>query len=78
MFETIEDRQQIAELIGLLQKCGQELSEARRIAKDIITRKLPRPEWVRTIYRQKYPQWNQMILEIRELVAQVKEEAGNG
>jgi hypothetical protein len=73
MFEEINDEKELTQLIANLRLAGEDLSRARKLAKDIILRKRPRPEFVRSVQRQLYPRFTQMILEIRELVAEAKE-----
>ena len=77
LFHDIEDKRQLDQLLRELRAAFRSTIEARDTAKEIITRKIKQPEWIRTVNRKMFPQLQQTLIEFRELIADAKEQRIN-
>jgi len=77
LFEEITDKKELDNLLYHLRQASSEFTEARKTAKDIITRKIPVREFMRTQQRKLFPQFQQLVLEMRELIVEAKEQRSN-
>lgn len=73
MFDSIEDKNELDKLLVELRAAYRNTIAARDLAKAIITRKIKQPEFVRSVQRHLFPQFQQMVLELRELIVEAKE-----
>jgi hypothetical protein len=77
MFEEITSKAELDQLLYHLRKSARELKASKDITQAIITRKIQVPEFVRTMHRKLFPQLQQMILEVKEQIAEAKARRSN-
>jgi len=77
IFNEITDKRELDELLKELRSSQETLKNCVIVAKDIITRRVSRPEYIRSAQRRLFPLFQQMLVEVRELIAEAKEQRSN-
>ena len=73
LFADIQDKRELDKLLTELRSALRDVRDARDTAKAIISRKIKQPEFVRTINRKLFPQYQIMVQEIVEFINEAKE-----